>query len=98
MEKTIEQLDQELQEFKNKFGQHIHNGINSFKLFPKDFYGFTVLSVADASVVPTLNIVNGLPLFQVDNKSGTPHWYMWVKLPNLNATPVVNVWKSTQLT
>ena len=64
---------------------HTHNGSDSLKLNPKNFLGFPIYIVADATVAPSFTFQQGLPVFQIDNKSGTPHWSLWVYLPNIKS-------------
>ncbi len=82
---------------RNAISTHEHIGSDSKKLNPKNFLGFPVFIVADASVAPTFtNIKNGQFIIQTDNKSGTPHWYLWFFIINTNTN--VAGWHYQQIT
>ena len=76
---------------------HKHNNIDgSFRLNPKYFKGFPIAQVSDAAIAPISTPDLGTIIFQTDNKSGTPHWYQWVYLPNIKT--LTNSWHYIQLT
>jgi len=61
---------------------HTHNNLDSKKLSPSNLLNFPFTVVVDASVAPTDNPTTQTIRFQIDNKSGTQHWYMWAFLQN----------------
>lgn len=75
---------------------HTHNGIDSQKLLFTNLKDVLISSVSDASVAPSDKPTNGTIRFQIDNKSGTPHWYFWSYLPNVKTG--LQGWHSVALT
>lgn len=73
------------EQLKNTATTHTHNGTDSLKLNPKNFLGFPIFIVADASIAPADAVTQGTIRFQIDNNSGTPHWYLWTFLPNVKS-------------
>jgi hypothetical protein len=79
---------------------HFHNGWDANQLDPAiALLGFPVVQVADASMAPTYQSTNGKFIFQVDFKTGTPHYYLWSFLTYVNTTTNVSVsaWKGTSI-
>jgi len=54
---------------------HLHNGSDSPQLNPKDFLGFPVITVSDATVAPTDTPISGTIRFLKDSSN----YYEWVR-------------------
>ena len=67
----------------SKIPTHVHDGNDVAKISPINLLGFRVDTVADGAVAPTDKVLIGTMRFQVDNKSGTAHWFLWAFLPNV---------------
>lgn len=61
----------------NDFNFHEHNGIDSKKLNPRNFLGFPVFRVADATVAPTDAAQEGMFRFYYDT---VPVYRLWARI------------------
>lgn len=102
-EEKVRQIVQTmLSDFNNApVATHFHNGWDANQLDPSiALLGFPVIQVSDASVAPAYQLTNGKFIFQVDFKTGSPHYYLWSFLTYVNTTTNVSVssWKGVALT
>lgn len=96
MKEQIAKLMKKVQDLIKQVLTHDHGGSSSIKLDPLNFLGFPVRVVSDASVAPAYASITGQIIFQIDNKSGTAHWYLWTYLLNVNTG--LNSWHFVALT
>jgi hypothetical protein len=84
-DQQFNKLNNDFQEFKKNYQQHQHNGLNGFKINPKDLLGFPTIQVSNATTAPTDTPINGTIRFLYD---GT-NYVEWVMINgNWQAVPI----------